>query len=109
MTAPRLAIRHPAPVRKLVVASVVCSNEGYYPAIFAGWPSRSPQAFAGTPGTICEYAWEVGDDTLTIWGGYVGSPASFKGTFSADGNSNTGCWEWPGGGYESTMTRVASE
>jgi predicted SnoaL-like aldol condensation-catalyzing enzyme len=59
-----------------------------------------------TIGNLFEYVWEVSDDTLTIWGGYVGSPAHFKGKFSADGNSNTGRWEWPGGGYESTMTRV---
>ncbi len=31
------------------------------------------------PGPALEYVWEVGDDTLTIWGGFVGSPASFKG------------------------------
>jgi len=29
------------------------------------------------PGPALEYVWEVGDDTLTIWGGFVGSPASF--------------------------------
>jgi len=58
------------------------------------------------PGPALEYVWEVGDDTLTIWDGFVGSPASFKGKFSDDGNSITGRWEWPGGGYAATMTRV---
>jgi len=53
-----------------------------------------------------EYVWEVGDDALTIWGGYVGSPASFQGKFSDDRDTITGRWEWPGGGYEATMTRV---
>jgi hypothetical protein len=53
-----------------------------------------------------EYVWEVGDDTFTIWGGEVGSPASFKGRFSDDRNTISGRWEWPGGGYEATMTRV---
>ncbi len=53
-----------------------------------------------------EYVWEVCDDTLTIWGGEAGSPASFKGRFSDDRNTITGRWEWPGGGYEATMTRV---
>jgi hypothetical protein len=53
-----------------------------------------------------EYVWEVSDDTFTIWGGEVGSPASFKGRFSDDRNTITGRWEWPGGGYEATMTRV---
>ena len=53
-----------------------------------------------------EYVWEVGEDTFTIWGGEVGSPASFKGRFSDDRNTISGRWEWPGGGYEATMTRV---
>ena len=30
--------------------------------------------------------WELDDDTLTIWGGYAGSPASFKGKFSDEGD-----------------------
>jgi hypothetical protein len=53
-----------------------------------------------------EYVWEVGEDTLTIWGGEVGSPASFKGRFSDDRNTITGRWDWPGGGYEATMSRA---
>jgi len=53
-----------------------------------------------------EYVWEVGDGTFTIWGGEVGSPASFKGRFSDDRNTISGRWEWPGGGYEATMARV---
>lgn len=57
-------------------------------------------------GVALEYVWEVGDDTLTIWGGFVGSPAAFKGRFGDNGNTITGRWEWPGGGYEATMTRV---
>jgi hypothetical protein len=57
-------------------------------------------------GIAVEYVWEVGDDALTIWGGYVGSPASFKGKFSDDRNTAVGAWEWPGGGYEATMTRA---
>ncbi len=57
-------------------------------------------------GVALEYVWEVGEDNLTIWGGFVGSPASFEGRFSEDRNTITGRWEWPGGGYEATMTRV---
>jgi len=49
MAALRLAIRHPVLVRKLVVASVVYSNEGYYPSIVAGWPGMTPEVLAGTP------------------------------------------------------------
>jgi hypothetical protein len=65
--------------------------------------------FFGNMAEIFKYTWEVSDDTLTIWGGEVGSPAVFKGKFSADDNSNTGAWEWPGGGYESSMTRATSQ
>ena len=58
-------------------------------------------------GVAIEYVWEIGDDSITIWGGEVGSPASFKGTFSEDRNRISGRWEWPGGGYEATLTRIA--
>jgi hypothetical protein len=44
--------------------------------------------------------------TMTIWMGEKGSPAVYKGTFSADGNTIEGEWEWPGGGYKETMTRA---
>lgn len=57
-------------------------------------------------GNTFEYVYELEGDTLTVWGGEKGSPAYFRGTFSADGNTNTGAWHWPGGGYESNMTRV---
>jgi hypothetical protein len=29
-------------------------------------------------GVALEYVWEVGADTITIWGGFVGSPASIE-------------------------------
>jgi hypothetical protein len=58
-------------------------------------------------GNTLDYVYELDGDTLTIWGGERGSPAYFRGTFSADGNSCAGAWVYPGGGgYESTMTRV---
>jgi hypothetical protein len=58
-------------------------------------------------GNTLDYVYELEGDTLTIWGGEKGSPAYFRGTFSADGNSCAGAWVYPGGGgYESTMTRV---
>jgi hypothetical protein len=62
--------------------------------------------YFGSHGDVLEYVYEITDDTLTIWFGQAGSPASFTGTFSEDGNTNTGEWKWPGGGYRSTMTRV---
>ena len=37
-----------------------------------------------------DYVYELDGDTLTIWGGEKGSPAYYKGTFSADGNTLTG-------------------
>ncbi len=62
--------------------------------------------FFGSGGEILEYTYELTGDTLTIWFGDPTSPAKFVGTFDADGTTNTGAWEWPGGGYESEMTRI---
>jgi hypothetical protein len=58
-------------------------------------------------GDTLDYVYEMEGDTLTIWGGEKGSPAYYKGTFSADGNTLTGAWVYPdGGGYESTSVRI---
>jgi hypothetical protein len=57
-------------------------------------------------GNTFDYTYEVDDEFLTIWGGEKGSPAYYKGKWSEDGNINTGAWVYPGGGYESTITRV---
>jgi hypothetical protein len=60
-----------------------------------------------TTGDTLDYVYEIQGDTLTIWGGEKGSPAYYRGIFSADGNRCAGAWVYPGGGgYESTMTRV---
>jgi hypothetical protein len=57
-------------------------------------------------GNSFDYVYEIDGDTLTIWGGEKGSPAYFKGTFGADGDTMKGEWVYPGGGgYQSTMTR----
>ena len=54
-----------------------------------------------------DYVYEIDGDTLTIWGGEKGSPASYRSQFSKDGSVNAGAWVYPGGGgYKSTMTRV---
>lgn len=45
----RLTVRYPELVRKLVLVSAIYSNEGYYPATMAGWPTMSAEAFAGSP------------------------------------------------------------
>jgi hypothetical protein len=58
-------------------------------------------------GNTFDYVYDLEGDTLTIWGGERGSPAYFRGEFSAEGNTLTGGWVYPGGGgYDSTMIRV---
>jgi hypothetical protein len=57
-------------------------------------------------GNTLDYVYEIDAKTLTIWGGEKGSPAYFKGEFSDNGNTVIGGWVYPGGGYETTMTRV---
>ncbi|MEV0789477.1 hypothetical protein [Kribbella sp. NPDC050459] len=57
-------------------------------------------------GKILEYTYQLAGRTLTIWFGGTDSPAKFVGEFDAGHTVNTGAWQWPGGGYESTMTRV---
>ena len=63
--------------------------------------------FFGAGGEILEYTYRLEGDDLTIWFGGTDSPARFEGRFSDDGTRNHGAWQWPGGGYESTMTRSA--
>jgi hypothetical protein len=62
--------------------------------------------YSFTDGLTLDYVYEIEGDTLTIWGGEKGSPAYYKGKFSADGNTLTGAWVYPGGGYKTTTTRV---
>jgi effector-binding domain-containing protein len=74
--------------------------------------------FGGPPGTelvsrfydnlgnTLDYTWELDGRALTIWGGEKGSPAAYRGEFSADGNTLSGGWKWPGGGFELVGTRV---
>ena len=57
-------------------------------------------------GDTLTYVCEQDGDRLTIWFGAKGSPAFYKGEFSNGGNTLNGTWEWPGGGYDETMTRV---
>lgn len=58
-------------------------------------------------GATLDYTYELEGDTLTIWGGEKGSPAYYRGTFSADGDTLTGSWVYPGGGgYDSTSVRI---
>lgn len=76
---------------------------------FGGEPSPEVKSrFYDSLGNTLDYVYELDGDVLTIWGGEKGSPASYKGTFSQDGRSCAGAWVYPGGGYESTMTRAGS-
>ena len=45
----QLAIRHPAAVRKLVVASAGYTSDSMHPAALEMFPSITPELFAGTP------------------------------------------------------------
>ncbi len=71
---------------------------------------RSMLFSGGGPGPFCpfalEYFWEIDGDALRIWHGYRDSPAMFTGTIDRRARTVTGAWEWPGGGYEATATRV---
>ena len=75
---------------------------------FGGEPSEAIKSrYYDSMGNTFDYVYEVEGDTLTIWAGEKGSPAYYRGTFSADGNTATGEWVYPGGGgYSSTMTRI---
>ncbi|MQS36924.1 hypothetical protein [Streptomyces katsurahamanus] len=65
--------------------------------------------FYDSQGHTFVYVYEPAGDTLTIWGGEKGSPAYYRGEFSADGNTLSGAWVYPGGGgYESSMTRATA-
>jgi hypothetical protein len=79
---------------------------------YIGWDPESQTLrshYFASSGEILEYTYDLSGDTLTIWFGGPDSPAKFVGTFDATGNRNTGGWQWPGGGYESNMTRIEQE
>jgi hypothetical protein len=63
--------------------------------------------FYDSSGNTLDYVYELSGDTLIIWAGAKGSPAFYRGEFSADDQTVTGDWVYPGGGgYSSTMTRT---
>jgi hypothetical protein len=53
------------------------------------------------------YTWELESHTIRIWFGERGSESFFEGRFAEDGDSYAGGWQWPGGGYEALLRRVA--
>lgn len=64
------------------------------------------QVFSNQGPDPLEYTWEVDEHMFTNWFGDVGSSNRYKGRFSEDRNTLIGQSEWPGGGYEATMTRI---
>lgn len=61
--------------------------------------------FFDNAGHVFTYCWDVDGDDITIWFGKKDSNNRFTGRFNEDGNSYSGAWEWPGGGYQATLTR----
>ncbi|GAB3831193.1 hypothetical protein [Kribbella italica] len=61
--------------------------------------------FSGT-GELLRYTYRLDGTTLSIFFGDETSPAKYVGTFDPDFTSSTGGWQWPGGGYQTTMTRI---
>ena len=62
--------------------------------------------FYDSAGNTLDYVYDLVGNTLTIWAGDKGSPAYYRGDFSADDQAISGDWVYPGGGgYSSTMTR----
>jgi hypothetical protein len=79
---------------------------------YIGWDPETKTLrshFFAASGEILEYTYDLTGDTLTIWFGGTDSPAKYVGTFDGSGNRVAGAWQWPGGGYESNMTRVERE
>lgn len=76
--------------------------------LFGEEPSEEikTRVFSFLDGMVLDYVYELVDDTLIIWAGEKGSPAYFKGQFSPDGDTLTGAWVYPGGGYASRMSRA---
>jgi len=71
-------------------------------------PSREiwTRVYSFLDGLTLDYVYALADDTFTIWYKHKDSDNRYRGKFSADGNTMTGAWEWPGGGYKTTATRV---
>jgi hypothetical protein len=75
---------------------------------FDGEPSKDihTRVYSFTDGMTLDYVYELEGDTLMIWGGEKGSPMFYQGTFSPDGKTVNGGWQWPGGGYTANMSRI---
>jgi hypothetical protein len=56
-------------------------------------------------GDSLSYTHEVDEKAVTSWFGPKGSPTVFKARW-IDDNTLSGAWEWPGGGYKLTLSRI---
>ncbi|GAB3896454.1 hypothetical protein GCM10029964_077820 [Kibdelosporangium lantanae] len=52
------------------------------------------------------YTWRLDGDQLTIWFGDQGSDNFLSAKVDPSGDTISGAWRWPGGGYSATMTRI---
>lgn len=57
-------------------------------------------------GLTLDYVYEIDGKTLIIWFKHKDSDNFYKGIFNEDGNSFSGSWQWPGGGYSVVGKRV---
>lgn len=82
---------------------------GYHHPVEAAGPSDvlTSRLFTSTGNTL-DYTHEMDDETVTSWYGERGSSFFMKARWGDDGNTLTGAWEWPGGGYTFTLTRVSA-
>ncbi len=62
--------------------------------------------YSGLDGLTLDYVYELRGKELTIWFMKKNSGNRFIGTISDDGQSYSGAWAWPGGGYEVTGKRM---
>jgi len=67
-----------------------------------------------TNGSNFTYTYNLEGDTLWVWFGDKDSDNFSRSTFSDDGNSYTGCWQWTTAdgkkhGYEYTGTRIRND
>ena len=70
-------------------------------------PEIQSRFYSFFDGLTLDYVYEVVGDTLRIWFGDKTSDNCFQGKFSEDGSRFSGAWQWPGGGYSVTGTRIA--
>ena len=80
---------------------------GYDMPVGATEPSETltSRLYTSGGGTL-SYTHEVDDKSVTSWFGEKGSATVMRAKWSDDGNTLSGAWEWPGGGYDLKLTRV---